>query len=72
MKLKGIIFDADGPLYYRIAPVKEAEQQLLQRFELGSKLAEFEDLYEQLRFKAFVRDITVSELPGWVKRQCGN
>jgi len=62
-KVKGIIFDADGPLYIRDADYKQKEKDLLLRFGWSEdKLEKFKESYESQKEAAYVQEITVNEM----------
>jgi FMN phosphatase YigB (HAD superfamily) len=61
MIVKGIIFDADGPLYFRDKNTKEAEKALVSLFGIKD-YEKFKVTYESLKNKAYVQEISVLEM----------
>lgn len=61
MFIKGIIFDADGPLYFRDKTAKDAEKTLIARFGIGD-YEKFKLVYESLKNQAYTQEISVSEM----------
>jgi len=60
--IRAVIFDADGPLYYRTGAVSEQKKALLARYGYHGELKKFESAYEQEKFKAYVRIVTPAEM----------
>lgn len=60
--IKALIFDADGPLYYRTPEIVQRKQALLAEFGYNEGIQKFEKVYEQEKFKGYVRAETVEEM----------
>lgn len=60
--IKALIFDADGPLYYRTSEVTQKKQALLASFGYSGDFQRFEAAYEQEKFKGYVRAETAEEM----------
>ena len=54
MKIRGVIFDADGPLYYRNKEVDELKVGLLRKFGYHGDYKEFEKSYDKEKWSGFV------------------
>ncbi len=55
MKIKGIIFDADGPLYYRDKIIDNLKIELLKKFGYSGDYKKFKDSYEREKWLRYVR-----------------
>lgn len=51
--IKAVIFDADGPLYYRTAEITQKKQSLLAEFGYHGDMQCFENAYEKEKFKGY-------------------
>jgi FMN phosphatase YigB (HAD superfamily) len=60
--IKAIIFDADGPLYYRTSEITQKKQSLLAGFGYHGDIKRFEDAYEKEKFKGYVGAETAEEM----------
>jgi FMN phosphatase YigB (HAD superfamily) len=60
--IKALIFDADGPLYFRTSDVTRKKRALLADFGYSGELQQFEAAYEQEKFKGYVRAETAEEM----------
>lgn len=61
MFIKGIIFDADGPLYFRDKNAKDKEKILISSFGI-SDYEKFKTIYESFKNKAYIQEISVLEM----------
>ena len=52
--IKAIIFDADGPLYYRTPEIIQKKQALLAEFGYHGDIQQFEAAYEKEKLKGYV------------------
>ena len=62
MNIKGIIFDADGPLYFRDKDSYDPKIKLLKKFGYIGNYKKFEDSYEKEKWLRFVGKISNTEL----------
>jgi FMN phosphatase YigB (HAD superfamily) len=69
--IKAIIFDADGPLYYRAETVTQQLKSLLADFGYHGDIKEFKQAYESEKFKAYVRSETEAEMDCTILQSIG-
>lgn len=69
--IKAIIFDADGPLYYRTELLTQKLESLLADFGYHGDIREFKRAYESEKFKAYVRSKTEAEIDHSILQSIG-
>ncbi|HSX06805.1 MAG TPA: HAD family hydrolase [Candidatus Saccharimonadia bacterium] len=69
--VKAIIFDADGPLYYRTDLSSQKLEALLKDFGYCGDVKEFKRAYESEKFKAYVRFETEAEMDHKILQSIG-
>lgn len=62
MKIRGVIFDADGPLYYRDNSVDKLRRALLKKFGYSGNYKKFQESYEKEKWAAYVKKISTDTL----------
>lgn len=60
--IKGVIFDADGPLYFRGPEVAKAKAELLAHYGIPAQLEQFEAAYDAEKFAAYTGSISPAQL----------
>ncbi|HEY4161239.1 MAG TPA: HAD family hydrolase [Candidatus Saccharimonadales bacterium] len=60
--IKAVIFDADGPLYYRTGDVADQKQKLLQNYGYQGDIQNFETNYDNEKFKGYIAEETPAEM----------